>query len=134
MTTEQKKEEDYCGCMGEEGSGVCIECFQQCDDSNVDVNEWNGVKANPVEPPNVDGHYIVYGEWKIYDDDGVCGTKNDEYTEFKNCDDAVVEYNKMVKDNENEMRDDYDLIYLDYIDEDGDADNRQCWERPVLIE
>ena len=81
-----------------------------------------------------EGHYILYGEWKLYDDDGVCGTHNDTFTEIKNWDDAVVEYNKMVKDNENEMRDDYDLIYLDYIDEDGEQDNFKCWERPVLIE
>jgi hypothetical protein len=76
-----------------------------------------------------EGHYIVYGEWKIYDDNGVCGTKNDEFTEFESKELALVEYNKMIKENEDEN--DYDLIYLDYIDEEEEQDNVECWEKGV---
>ena len=41
-----EKVEDYCGCLGEEGSGVCDDC--DCGEEEVDAN---GVKENPVEPP-----------------------------------------------------------------------------------
>ena len=41
-----EEEEDYCGCLGEEGSGVCDDC-----DCGDEMEELNGVKANPVEPP-----------------------------------------------------------------------------------
>jgi len=41
-----QEEEDYCGCLGEEGSGVCDDC-----DCGDEMEELNGVKANPVEPP-----------------------------------------------------------------------------------
>ena len=42
----EKEEEDYCGCLGEEGSGVCDDC-----DCGADIGELNGVKENPVEAP-----------------------------------------------------------------------------------
>ena len=81
------------------------------------------------EEDEEEGHYIVYGEWKIYDDNGVCGTARDPLTEFESKELALVEYNKMIKENEDEN--DYDLIYLDYIDEEEEQDNVECWEKGV---
>ena len=81
-----------------------------------------------------EGHYIVYGEWKIYDDDGVCGTRNDEFTEYETKEEALLKYNRLIKEEEDEEN--YDLIYLDYVEgegAEGDKENIECWEKPQKI-
>ena len=49
VNDEEEEEDEWCGCLGEEGSGVC----DDCDETNYDAElmEKVNVKENPVEPP-----------------------------------------------------------------------------------
>ena len=95
-------------------------------DSHSPGNEcFDDEECDCCNPGWDEGHHIVYGEWKEYDDDGVCsGSYNDEFTEFKSKEEALLEYNRLIKNNGDKN---YDFIYLDYIDEDEDQDNVECW-------
>tara|TARA_R110002167_G_scaffold71882_6_gene202645 strand:+ start:10106 stop:10714 length:609 start_codon:yes stop_codon:yes gene_type:complete len=119
-----EEEEAYCEC--DFPKFIINDGIQSCSRCGKDDHYKCGVVADHSEDEE-EGHYIVYGEFLEYDDDGVCsGSYNDEFTEFKSKEEALLEYNRLIKNNGDK---DYDLIYLDYIDEDEDQDNVECWEK-----
>ena len=97
------------------------------DDDDINCN-----CGNEVEEEEEEGHHIVYGEFLEYDDDGVCsGTYNDGFAEIKTYEEALLEYNRMIKNNGDK---EYDMIYLDYVEGEGaeaDQDNVEFWEKPL---
>ena len=73
-------EKDWCGCLGEEGSGVC----DDCDETNYDqeLMEEVNVKENPVDPPLMvwDGK-----EEYVYDPSGKFKIKKEDKCFFEDC-------------------------------------------------
>jgi len=84
-------------------------------------------------------HFIVYGEWKVYEEDGECNELNRGYvSQYKTLEEAKEEYNKMIDAEKEVENEDYDIIYLDIMeDEDGDGElyqnNLESWTKPILI-
>jgi len=78
--------------------------------------------------------YIVYGEWKVYNNNGLIGILSSDKEVFTNLANARTSYAKLIM-NEIEYSVhslDYDLIYLDVIENDY-QDNLECWERKGLF-
>ena len=101
-------------------------------------------KAQPevaVEVNTAKEHYIVYGQWKIYDDDGdICRLDTGNDTSYHaTIASAVVAYNELIaEDGEDPKGYQYDLVYLDIMEEDEDEDeleqnNIKCWGKPETI-
>jgi hypothetical protein len=106
---------------------------QDCGTSFMINQEWEGddIYAEEFLEEELEVNYIVYGEWLEYDDDGsLARTYNDEFTEFKSKEEALLEYNRLIKNNGDK---EYDLIYLDYIEGEGtderEQDNIEFWEK-----
>jgi len=78
--------------------------------------------------------YLVYGVFKVYNNDGVIGLLNDKEFEFEVINGAVDKYKTLIlNEMENDCNcNDYDFIYLDYLENDN-QECIDCWERPVLI-
>mgnify|MGYP003652155479 CR=1 FL=1 len=94
-----------------------------------------------VEVNTAKEHYIVYGQWKIYDDDGdICRLDTGNDTSYHaTIASAVVAYNELIaEDGEDPKGYQYDLVYLDIMEEDEDEDeleqnNIKCWGKPETI-
>jgi len=80
---QQQTEEDYCGCLGEEGSGVCDDC-----DCGDDIGELNGVKENPVDPPLM----VWDGNVKQTIVEVKCGSCKTVYKDRQSTNDCVSAY------------------------------------------
>jgi len=87
-------------------------------------------------------HYILYGEWKIYDEEGNYHCKTGEYEIYKTLEEATESFNKMIEEEKNGDKNDYDLIYLDCMEEEDDFEegdelyqcNVDCWEKPLRFD
>jgi len=87
-------------------------------------------------------HYIVYGEWKIYDEEGNYHCKTGDIELYKTLEEATESFNKMIEEEKNGDQNDYDLIYLDCMEEEDDFEegdelyqcNIDCWKKPLFID
>ena len=87
-------------------------------------------------------HYILYGEWKIYDKEGNYHCKTGDIELYKTLEEATESFNKMIEEEKNGDKNDYDLIYLDCMEEEDDFEegdelyqcNVDCWEKPLRFD
>ena len=94
-------------------------------DFTMTQEEWEAQHVEPESDTDDDEegvneetqHYILYGEWKIYDEEGNYHCKTGEYEIYKTLEEATESFNKMIEEEKNGDKNDYDLIYLDCMEE-----------------
>tara|TARA_R110000744_G_scaffold26155_1_gene64551 strand:- start:485 stop:928 length:444 start_codon:yes stop_codon:yes gene_type:complete len=130
--TEEVNEEECAKCDGG-GTDFC-----DCNESEEETDE----EEEEEEVNEETEHYILYGEWKIYDKEGNYHCKTGDIELYKTLEEATESFNKMIEEEKNGDKNDYDLIYLDCMEEEDDFEegdelyqcNVDCWEKPLRFD